>query len=222
MYFLNKAFRVRAGFCIFPLRIKGIYLAHYVRHWGVLMFGDENAPRWNIHFFFSWLNYVCVHCQVENSCSSEGCFKRTFLPLAQNTLPSYYREGLAHIHMQPYGNIKWRRCTPQWTRWISMSISCPWLILCRLCWLLLLTHIQHRFSEGLPFTKVRVYLSPLISYWKWLWGLWDVISLSPQSECHSLGVLKSHTPTPSPCHTPAWQAGGIFSREHIRESSATL
>lgn len=48
----------------------------------------------------SWLNYVCVHCQAENRCSSEACFKRTFSPVAQNTLAHYYRDtALAYIHV---------------------------------------------------------------------------------------------------------------------------
>lgn len=65
---------------------------------------------------FGRLNYVCVHCQIGSGCSCEGC---TFLPLAQNTLPPYYRDA----PMQAYGNIKWRGCTPHWTQWISMSAS---------------------------------------------------------------------------------------------------
>lgn len=149
--------------CIFPLWIKVFYLAHDVRRWGVLMFGDENALRWNILFFFSWLNYVCVHCQVGNCCSYEGCFKRTFLPLAQNTLPPYYRDCLAYTHMQPYGNIKWRGCTPQWTHWISMSISRSWLIMRRLGWLLLLAHLLRHplFYQGLQWKSKPELLGPL-------------------------------------------------------------
>lgn len=42
---------------------------------------------------------------------------------------------LAYTHMQPYGNIKWRGCTPQWTHWISMSVSCLWLIMQMFGWL---------------------------------------------------------------------------------------
>lgn len=99
--------------------------------------------------FFCWLNYVCVHCQVENCCSCEGCFKRTFLPLAQNTLPPYYRDCLAYTHMQPYGNIKWRGCTAQWTHWISMSVSFTWLIMWRLGWL----YLTHLLSHPLFYFK---------------------------------------------------------------------
>lgn len=122
--FLSKVLWTSFPLCIFPLPGKKVfYLAHYMRRWGVLMFGEENALRWNIHFsfFLSWLNYVCVHCHVEMCCSDERCFRRTFSPLAQNTLRPYY------AHIQPYGNIKWRGCTPQWTHWISMSVSSSWL-----------------------------------------------------------------------------------------------
>lgn len=158
-----------------------------MRHWGVLMFGDENALRWNIHlffFFFSWLNYVCVHCQAENCCSCEGCFKRTFLPVAQNTLPPYYRDCLAHIHMQPYGNIKWRDCTPQWTCWISMSVSCSWLITWRLGWLFLthlLCHASFLVKTLFLSYGQRVYLYTLFFYLKqwynemvlWIMSRWQ-------------------------------------------------
>lgn len=125
--------------------------------------------KYSFFFFFSWLNYVCVHCQTENCCSCEGCFKRTFLPVAQNTLPPYYRDCLAHIHMQPYGNIKWRECTPQWTCWISVSVSCSWLITWRLGWLFL-THLPCHASflvETLFLSYgQKVYLYTLFFYLK--------------------------------------------------------
>lgn len=123
--------------CVFPLWIELIYLAHYVRRWGVLMFGDENALRWNINFFFFLLGLIMYVSTVKLKTAApvRDVSSVPFLPLAQNTLPPYYRDCLAYTHMQPYGNIKWRGCTPQWTHWISMSVSCSWLIMWRMGWL---------------------------------------------------------------------------------------
>lgn len=64
---------------LFPLWIKPPHLALCVRRWCVLMFGNENALRWNIHilvwgfffccFFEFLLNYVCAHCQSKTAAS---------------------------------------------------------------------------------------------------------------------------------------------------------